>query len=283
MKKLHLVFLIIIGMSTNFWAQSEKAVPILHPSTPIEIQISKDLRKVYVHKVTSKQTLYSISRLFEIPIAYLRKINNLDKDVGVSIGQELFIPIRDNLIITKRPKDLEKYTMLTYNVRPKETIFRIARIYFDQQIETIKENNNLSELKLDIGQELTIGWFRIDGTYNTAESELDGAVFVKTIEDQAVETDTSFLAPVPNYHRGIALWNRDSQTNQLFVLHKTAQIESMIELYNPVQDSRTTAKVVGHIPPNTYPEDIDVILSPATARELGALDSRFLVEMKYFE
>lgn len=291
MKNLIITFLFLVGIFNALTAQYNEQVPIISPDSLIEIQISKDIQKIYVHRVTSKQTLYSISKLFEVPISYLTKINKIDKEVGLQLGQQLFIPIRDNLIVTTQPKDIKNYTRLVYKVKKKETIFRIARIYFDLEIEQLKQNNNLKDLGLDVGQLLTVGWFRINDNFNISTNnneevesiKRDSAYFVKTLEDQVIESDTTFVVKTPKYERGIALWNKESQTNQHFVLHKTAAINSEIELYNPLQEIRTKAKVVGHIPPNTYPADIDVILSPATAKILGALDSRFLVEMKYFE
>ncbi len=282
MKKI--LSLLLFAAFSNVIVAQDIPVEILNTQDSIKVLLTKDLQKVYPHKVKAKQTLYSIAKLFELPVTYLRKINRLEKDAALDLNQEIFIPLRDNLIRTDKPANVEDYIPVVYKVKSKETIFRISRIYFDIETDQLKSNNQLTEDKLDIGQYLTIGWFKIN-TGSTLEQEnmdLD-SVIVETVEDSIARIDTSFVVIKPKYKKGIAYWDKSSATNQLFVLHKTAKVNSEIELYNPVQGIRTMAKVVAHIPRNTYPDDIDVILSPATAKQLGALDSRFLVEMKYFE
>ncbi len=273
----------MISFSSAIIAQ-DKPVAIMGPQDSIKVILTKELQKVYPHTVKAKQTLYSISKLFELPVTYLRKINRIEKNQALDLNQEIYIPLRDNLIRADKPTNLEDYIPVVYKVKPKETIFRISRIYFDIETEQLKQNNQLTEDKLDIGQYLTIGWFKVaGGTIAPEISPAADSMLVETVEDSLARVDTSFVVIKPKYKKGIAFWDKSSTTNQLFVLHKTAKVNSEIELYNPVQGIRTMAKVVANIPRNTYPADIDVILSPATAKQLGALDSRFLVEMKYFE
>ncbi len=84
--------------------------------------------------------------------------------------------------------------------------------------------------------------------------------------------------------RGIGIWERDSKVGQMaFVLHHTAKKGSTIELYNPQLKLRTRAKVLGRIPMGTYPSDVSVIMSRKVANSLGALDTRFMVELNFVE
>jgi hypothetical protein len=69
----------------------------------------------------------------------------------------------------------------------------------------------------------------------------------------------------------------------MFALHPTARVNSVIELHNPMMNRKVLAKVIGNIPPNTYPEEVKVIISPKTAKSLGVIDQRFFVKMRYLE
>ena len=95
------------------------------------------------YTVQKGDTLYSISRKFNISVDTLKKINNLSNNL-LSIGQ--------NLILT------EEETLpngSTYTVQKGDTLYSISKI-FDVSIEDIKKINNMKENTLYIGQELII-------------------------------------------------------------------------------------------------------------------------------
>ncbi len=82
--------------------------------------------------------------------------------------------------------------------------------------------------------------------------------------------------------RGVAIWQQSHRkNNNRFVLHDKAPINSIIYLYNPMLKKSISAKVIGRIPQETYHDDIDIVLSSGAANSLGALDTRFMIDMKY--
>lgn len=92
------------------------------------------------YTVKSGDTLYSISRKYNIPINDLKTINNLQTNL-LSVGQTLKIPT--NQITT------------TYIVEKGDTLYSIAN-KFNTTIDNLKKLNNLSTPNLSIGQELLI-------------------------------------------------------------------------------------------------------------------------------
>lgn len=82
--------------------------------------------------------------------------------------------------------------------------------------------------------------------------------------------------------KGVAIWQQShKKNNNKFVLHDKAAINSIILLYNPMARKSIAAKVIGRIPQETYHDDVDIVLSSGAANSLGALDTRFMIEMKY--
>jgi LysM repeat protein len=82
--------------------------------------------------------------------------------------------------------------------------------------------------------------------------------------------------------KGVAIWQQSHKKNSnKFVLHDKAAINSTILLYNPMAKKSIAAKVIGRIPQETYHDDVDIVLSSGAANSLGALDTRFMIEMKY--
>ena len=88
--------------------------------------------------VKKGDTLYSISKLFQIPIDELIRINNLSSNI-LSIGQVL--KLKDT------PKDN------IYIVQKGDTLYSIASKY-NITVDEIKKINNLSTNTLSIGQQL---------------------------------------------------------------------------------------------------------------------------------
>jgi hypothetical protein len=97
-----------------------------------------------------------------------------------------------------------------------------------------------------------------------------------------VDTQMVNISPTKSLRRqrGVAWWNKDMKDPNMFALHRSAPLNSLIEIRNPMFDRSVWAKVIGTIPP-TYTEDISVIVSPGVAKYLGAIDGRFYVEMSY--
>jgi len=87
-----------------------------------------------------------------------------------------------------------------------------------------------------------------------------------------------------NYRKGIAYWDKSGfdRTN-LFVMHNKAKPNSYIRLKYKVTGREVMAKVVCPIPKGLYSDDIDIIISPGVANQLGALDSQFQIQMDYYE
>ena len=162
---------------------------------------------------------------------------------------------------------------VVYTVRPKETVFRIARRYFDLRTEQLKEMNGLPSNELSIGQRLVVGWFAPPAARDT--SVVDSAWLHLPADPFENET--------PTMQAGVAFWNKTSpDALNMFALHRTARVHSMIEITNPMMKTRVLVKVIGRIPP-TYTDDIALVVSPAVARRLAVLDPRFRVEMRFVE
>src|SRR6056297_3845390 len=94
------------------------------------------------HTVEQGETLFSISRTYDVTVGDLRRWNRLQSD-ALSPGQEILVgpPRNDDSII--------------HTVEPGQTLFAISKLY-DVTIAEIQSWNNLESIQLSEGQELTI-------------------------------------------------------------------------------------------------------------------------------
>lgn len=144
--------------------------------------------RIIVHKVHSGENLATIARDFKVSLDELKRINNLE-EIRVNVGQEVFICLNpdvvvinpfaktiSNPVVTKqtttngndeltskaeqKAKEIEPEKVLpsktiTYKVKKKETLARIA-VKFNMTVAELKELNDLSSTKVQVGQRLVV-------------------------------------------------------------------------------------------------------------------------------
>ncbi len=325
MKKLFFAF-VIVFMNAQLYAQTLSNT-IFTNGDDINVELDSNSEYFYVHKIEKGQSLYALSEIFNIPLHKIYQINNLRKGATIGIGQQIKIPILDNYLfkgVNLSGLKYGHYIPVYYKTKPKDNLFRISRIYFNQPTEDLVKRNNLKNNDLALGQNILVGWFPIDGStpieaveefeedldFSDANQDVEVIDSNSSVEDSMVNPDGSDLETVIDtsnlvetlpegfnlsllgrhtYSESMKLveraevahWDKAMPDNgTVYVLHKDAIIDSYIELYNPLLKRSVRAKVIGRIPYGAYTNDVRLVLSPRTAKQLRALDKRFKVEVK---
>jgi len=135
------------------------------PAKNIEVAKVETPRKGATHKVASGESLYSISKMYNVSVDDLKKINNLPKG-KIRPGQELKI-VQDNDNATKNiaaeksnnTKQVEKTETagktISYKVKKGESLISIAKDN-NISVEDLKKMNNMTDSKIRFGQELKL-------------------------------------------------------------------------------------------------------------------------------
>jgi len=110
-----------------------------------------------VHVVKAKETLYSISRLYNLTVEELCEINNISKSTHLQIGKSLcilnFNKAHKNQIKVQTPVT---FTNTSYHIVKKEdTLYNISKRY-GLTVVKLKELNNLNSNIITINQRLRI-------------------------------------------------------------------------------------------------------------------------------
>lgn len=125
--------------------------------------------------VKKGDTLYSISRKYEITVAELRTANNLSENDVLKEGAKLVIPSADisnaaALSSTKtssaETKTASRQSSAVYEVQKGDTLYGIARKYGIKLPELMAMNNLDNNATIKIGQKLTV-----PGTVSAAKNE----------------------------------------------------------------------------------------------------------------
>jgi membrane-bound lytic murein transglycosylase D len=103
-----------------------------------------------MHIVSEGDTLWDISKKYNIEISDLVRLNSLDKNSYLQLGQQLTIGNKN----IHRNIESKKRTIL-YSVKQGDNLYRISDL-FDVTVESIKEINNFHTSELMPGQIIKI-------------------------------------------------------------------------------------------------------------------------------
>jgi len=281
----YLTWILALGWISITTAQNQEIEPLIFLKEMNE-------RMVVPHAVAPGNTIYNLSKKYQITQDALLAMLVEKNKTSLQLGDTLLIPIQSSQIsmIPSHETDIRLY----YQVKPKENLFRIARIYLGLKEEQIMVLNQMTDINLAIGQQLFIGYLnRIPSDPLVNQPTPTNAPVVINEEkleeiseaEKAKEINTLEELKVPKIFRessGVALWFDDTDVNSgRFIMHESAPVNSIIAITNPMFNKTVYARVVGNIPPKTYPKEIIAVISPSVAKELGALDKRFFAKIKY--
>lgn len=272
-----------------------------NPTADAGLEIGRILKVPYIpkpkpgtvevrHKVAEKETLYSISRLYNVSVDDIKVWNNLN-DNALSAGQELVIKSVPNQESTFQiPPSSELKTQRTvHTVSAKETMFSIARNY-NVSIQQIKEWNGLTSEELQIGQQLFVS----QPSYNTKptvqQPVVETPVTTKPVETKPVTEPTiitiseSVKDKDEIKENGVAEVIEGTEGNRKYLaMHRTAPVGTILKVRNEMNSREVFVRVIGKLPDTSYTDKVLIRISKSAYDRLGAIDPRFRVEVTYYK
>ena len=103
-----------------------------------------------MHIVSEGDTLWGIARTYNLEVSDLAKMNSINKDSFLRLGQQLTIGNKN----IHRNIESKKRTIL-YSIKQGDNLFKISEL-FDVTIKSIKEINNFNDDTLMPGQIIKI-------------------------------------------------------------------------------------------------------------------------------
>lgn len=300
-----------------------------NPSTSAGLEIGQILKIPYVkpktvsvpagsivHKVAEKETLYSISRLYNVSVDDVKKWNNLS-DASLSIGQE--IVIRKNGSSSVQPSNppasvsgiSQSARKGTHTVAASQTLYSIARDY-GVTVEQLRAWNKLTGNELSVGQVL----FVTQPAYSTTTQTTSPSQPVTTQETTAntstpVQASTqpvqSQQQPVQNapaaqtnpapititesvkgsdevVESGLAELIEGTEGNRKYLaLHRTAPVGTILKIRNEMNNREVFVRVMGKLPDTALTNNLIIKISRSAYDRLGAIDQRFRVQITYYK
>ncbi len=220
---------------------------------------------IVLYKVGKKENLFRIAKMyFGREVEVVKKLNNL-KDNTIHPDQYLIIG------------------RIGFNQTGKEFVSNNKTTKIEPKVDEVENKNTDKINSYEPKEKLIVKDSIVKEKDGEEKVKFDKIVVVK--KDSAIakvdSTDIEEEKLILVSDNGLAIWNKRSRTKGVFVLNNNAKINSLMEIYNPMLDRKIFAKVIGRIPPNSYPANVKLILSPQAATSLGAINTKFFVKIKY--
>jgi LysM repeat protein len=273
-----------------------------------------------VHVVAPKETLYSISRLYQVSVDDLKQWNHL-ADNALTIGQELVVK-RSPTAPVRPPQEEPSANrpMISRNgvhtVQPKETLFSIARQY-QVSVDDLKTWNHLGGSELSIGQTIYVSSPEKTGVAARTEESTVKPVTPpvqrekepqKNVQTPAVnepvtrnpnpQQKTEPTGQSPESIRiseslktgdeivegGLAELIEGTEGNRKYLaLHRTAPMGTILKVRNEMNNREVFVRVMGKLPDTALTNKLIIKISKSAYDRLGAIDPRFRVEVTYYK
>lgn len=247
-----------------------------------------------VHKVAEKETLFSISRLYQVSVDEIKQWNNLT-DNTLAVGQELIIrkpaetkPTETEVKTTPQPMEVRT----VHTVAAGETLFSISRKY-GVSVDQIREWNGLTGQDLKIGQKLFVSQPMYQQNITRQTNVQPDPVEPATEKVQPVVTEKIPVTVTPAEtlggtkeikESGLAELIEGTEGNRKYLaLHRTAPVGTILKVRNEMNNREVFVRVIGRLPDTALNDKLIIKISKSAYDRLGAIDPRFRVEVTFYQ
>lgn len=235
------------------------------------------------HQIKKEDNLIDIATYYGLDATAISQINGL-KDNQIKGRKIIKIPVQYKKVISPRQlSSIEKYNYipLFYKIKKGDTLYKLFRKYFPKDSTQIKKINSIRDNIIKIDAKLFIGYYPVQPVKKAAvDSKIQSVDLRDTLKlgsDKAKQTLVSTTGAANTFTPPF------EKTPHAYVLSNKIPEHSVVEITNPMSNKKITAKVIGKIPPGKYPLDILLLLTKNDASDLGFLDLKFFVSVKYYE
>jgi LysM repeat protein len=246
-----------------------------------------------IHRVAAKETLFSISRLYDVSVDEIKTWNNL-KDNALALGQELVIKKKSTNVVAATTQALNG----VHTVAAKETLYSIARQY-NISVQQLREWNSLSADEVKIGQTLFVTQplyqkqdeiklqtevitkpeVKETTAINTVKQEIKPEIKESTIRISENVAGTDEVK-----EGGLAELIDGTDGNRKYLaLHRTAKVGTILKVRNELNNREVFVRVAGPLPNIAANTNVVIKISKSAYDRLGAIDPRFRVEVTYYK
>ena len=224
---------------------------------------------VFDHRLAPTQTVYGAAKFYGRNVEDLFALSpGLRK--GYDPGDVMRVPIPRSSIRYELPPDsLAWFVPARYALQKGETLYGLAnrRLGWLNDAPLRRLNPNIDPAQLKAGVTLNIGYLPVAGF------PFSGKVYADQYQARNAGLRTLWESrtagkTVPS-EDGKAAWTKKGDQNKFMALHRTAPINSIIEITDPRSRRTLYARVIGRVPEQIYHPKIMLVVSPQLVKAFG--------------
>lgn len=238
---------------------------------------------LFNYPIPEKTSLYSVGNFFGLQLDDIYLLNPKYK-LGYETGDQVQIPLPLPAIRPFIPYDsINYFAPVYYTFKKGETLYglihRVLKLESEDQLYL--NNPDLTAQNVKVGQLLFIGWLSINGISSEMQGELEDP-YVRQNTALRKEWDRISQGKRLNAQKGKAAWTNAGDRNKFMALHRTAKLNSLIEIMDKRTGKTLYCRVVGRIPDQVYDQNVKVVVSPLLVKAFGVRDKYFYVQVKSY-
>ena len=232
------------------------------------------------HTVVAGETLFSISRLYNLSVDQLKALNGITTG-SLAIGQQLKVkgvPAESAV----QPAVQGASVIGFHTVKAQETLYGIAREY-GVTIQQLKEWNNLTGSNLEMGQLLRVASPDVLPVAGTRPDSVKKVDEPPVIPKQPMVISEGVAGANEVKESGLAELIDGTDGNRKYLaLHRTAKVGTILKVRNELNNREVFVRVVGTLPSTGVNDKLVIKISKSAFDRLGGIDARFRVELTYY-
>lgn len=239
------------------------------------------------HTVEDQETLFSISRVYNVSVKEIVEANNIENHV-IKIGQVLTIPQKG--VVTESTDPFNQPAEEVIEVVP---ILKEAIYYAAKEGETLRDVAYIYQVPLDSltvwnaympdqmllkGQQVVVS---LTGEMNSIDQN-EKVVQSKSFADLTQEEAKTYDIPMQKVERGNGqVVDLPNNTSKLMALHRQETVGSYIKIINPNNDLEAIVRVVAALSEQSIEDGVIIKISEQVAKKIGAVNQEFRVRVEY--
>jgi LysM repeat protein len=240
--------------------------PVVKP-----VPVAKESNAPVYHTVGKKQTLYAISKLFNVAIPDIKKWNNLTAD-ALSEGSKIIVgygakkqPPAAEQNVTKAPPVVIKETPVVKKPEEKE----IPVVNKPAEVKTV--------IKEEIPQPVKSMPVVTAPVNNAKATDFKGGIFKNVFDEQTKGKQLVSETGTAGIFKSTSGW----EDGKYYCLHNNAAAGTIIKITNAATGKSVYAKVLDLIPDIKQNSGLIIRLSNAAADVLGVTDTKLDCTLNY--
>ena len=238
---------------------------------------------LFDHYLAPGQTLYGAAKFYGLALDEVYHLNPKLR-VGYEAGDKARMVIPHQVIReAPAPDSLAWFVPVRYRMRSGETLFglykRTLKLPNGDRISRL--NPTVDAGRLAARQVLNVGYLKLDGIPADLQPEVEDP-YLRRNRGMRQLWIARTKGKKMKKQNGKAAWTSKGDANKWMALHRTAPVNSLIEIEDPRSRKIIYARVVGPIPEQVTDPNVVVVVSPLLVKAFGVRDRHFYVRTRHF-